>query len=207
MTPTIETELPLTLPYQPMRMTVEQYHDLIGTGMFAANERFELLEGVVVEKMTKNPPHVVTVGRCETALAAQLPPGWHIRKQDPITLADSEPEPDLAVVRGRVEDYGERHPGPEDVALVIEVSDASLVTDRYKAKVYAAAGILAYWIVNLPERVVEVHSRPQRAAKKNSYAEVSACRNEVEFPLILDGVEIVRIRASELLPSLSVDPQ
>src|SRR5438046_1132038 len=127
MTPTLtDCNLPLLMPYQPMRMSIEQYHHLIDTGMFVTNERFELLEGVVVEKMTKNPP-----------------------SQDLITLADSEPEPDLAVIRGSFEDYGKRHPRSDDVGLVIEISDASLVTDRYKASIYAAAGIPFYLIVNL----------------------------------------------------------
>src|SRR5690242_17800567 len=94
--------LPLTVPYQPMRMTVDQYHHLIDAGMFGENERFELLEGVVVEKMTKKPAHVVACRHCETAIARRLPSGWHVRAQDPITLLGSEPEPDVAIVRGKL---------------------------------------------------------------------------------------------------------
>jgi hypothetical protein len=202
MTPTLNTcDLPLTIPYQPMRMTVAQYHHLIDTGMFASNERYELLEGVVVEKMTKNPPHVVARARCEAVLAALLPAGWHIRSQDPITLADSEPEPDRAVVRGTLEDYSLRHPRGTDIGLLIEIADASLVTDRYKANIYAADAIPAYWIVNLPERVVEVHSRPQGTGKKAAYADIRSVQPQDQFPFILDGVEVAAIRAGDLLPA------
>lgn len=72
------------------------------------------------------------------------------------TLANSEPEPDVAIVRGRLDDFSSRHPGPNDVSLVVEVADKTLVTDRFKAQLYAGAGIPVYWIVNLSERAIEV---------------------------------------------------
>jgi Uma2 family endonuclease len=182
-----------------MRMTVEQYHELIAKGWFAANERFELLEGVVVEKITKNPAHVVVNRRCEQLLASLLPPGWHIRSQDPITLKSSEPEPHLAVVRGQFEDYATRHPGGADIGLVIEVADASLVTDRFKGEIYAAAGIPWYWIVNIPGRVVELHASPTNAGEKPNYTDVRRCGLSDDVPLVLDGREIGRVKVSEIL--------
>lgn len=191
--------LPLTVPYQPMRMTVEQYHELIAKGAFAGNERFELLEGVVVEKMTNNPTHVIVNRRCEQLLASLLPPGWHIRSQDPIILTSSEPEPDLAVVRGQFDDYATRHPGGIDVALVVEVADASLVTDRFKSEVYAEAGIPWYWILNIPGRVVELHACPTTTGEKPSYADVRRCGLNDEIPLLLEGQEIGRLKVSQLL--------
>lgn len=182
-----------------MRMTIDQYHDLIAMGAFAGNERFELLEGVVVEKMTKNPAHVVVNRRCEQILASLLPPGWHIRNQDPITLTRSEPAPDVAVVRGQIDDYAARHPSGIDVALVVEVADASLVTDRFKSEVYAEAGIPWYWILNIPGRVVELHASPATTGEKSSYAEVRRCGLNEEVPLILEGREIGRLKVSQLL--------
>lgn len=195
-----DCHLPLTVPYQPMRMTVEQYHNLIDAGTFAENERFELLEGVIVEKMTKKPAHVLACGRCEALIARWLPSGWHIRSQDPITLAGSEPEPDVAVVRGKLDDYGARHPNGDEVALIVEVAETSLVTDRYKAQIYAAAGIPCYWIVNLPERVVEVYAMPNRRGKRLVYSEPKRCQAEDEIPVIIEGNEVGRIRAGDLLP-------
>ena len=201
MTPTLTSpELPLTLPYEPMRITVEDYHDLIDKGAFAQNERCELLEGVVVERITKNPPHVVANRRCEMLVTRRLPPGWHVRSQDPLTMANSEPEPDLAIVRGQMEDYAARHPSGTDVALVVEVSDTSLVTDRYEAEIYAAAGIPCYWIMNLPERVVEVYTSPAIAGEKAAYSDVRRCANDDEISIWLDGQEVARLKASELLP-------
>lgn len=182
-----------------MRMTIEQYHGLIAKGWFAANERFELLEGVVVEKMTKNPTHVIVNRRCEQVIARLLSPGWHIRSQDPITLSSSEPEPDLAIVRGQFEDYATRHPNGADVGLVIEVADASLVTDRFKAEIYAGAGIPWYWIVNIPGRVVELHAQPTTTGEKPHYADVRRCGLSDEVPLVLDGQEIAQIKVGELL--------
>jgi hypothetical protein len=182
-----------------MRLTVDQYHDLIAKGAFAGNERCELLEGVVVEKMTKTPAHVVVNRRCEQVLASLLPQGWHVRSQDPITLAGSEPEPDLAIVRGQIEDYARRHPSGGEIGMVVEVADASLVTDRFKSEIYAEAGIPWYWILNIPGRVVELHGSPTRAAAKASYADVRRYGLNDEVPFVLDGGEIARVKVSRLL--------
>lgn len=100
-------------------------------------------------------------GQLEALLGERIAPGWHVRNQAPVTLSESEPEPDLTVVRGSRGDYRTRHPGAQDVALVIEVPDTTLATDRLKARTYAAAGIAEYWIVNLADRCVEVHRNPK----------------------------------------------
>jgi Uma2 family endonuclease len=84
-----------------------------------------------------------------------------VRSQDPITLADSEPEPDLAVVRGQVRHYQSRHPLASDIGLVVEVADSSVDRDRiWKREIYARAGLPVYWLINLQEKTVEVYSRP-----------------------------------------------
>lgn len=81
--------------------------------------------------------------------------------QEPITTTDSEPEPDLSVVRGSPRDYFLHHPRPEDVTLVVEVSDTTLVQDRnIKRRLYAAAAIPVYWLVNLPDNQIEVYTHP-----------------------------------------------
>src|SRR6266540_3383250 len=107
-------------PEEPVfRLTVEQYHTMIEAGVLTDDDPVELLEGILVFKMPKKPNHRLAVRLLTSALDAMLPSGWHFQAQEPITLADGEPEPDGAVVRGNPRDYSTRHPGPEDVALVI----------------------------------------------------------------------------------------
>src|SRR5262249_5419467 len=104
--------------------------------------------------------HDRAVGLIEEALRAALGPGWLIRSQGPIALAeDSEPEPDIAVIRGARRDFGREHPARP--ALIVEVAESSLALDRgRKAGLYARASIADYWILNLVDRVLEVYRRP-----------------------------------------------
>ena len=111
-------------------LSVRHYHEMIRSGILTAGDPVELLEGLLVVKMAKNPRHTAATQAVRRAVERLLPAGWHVRARDPITLADSEPEPDVAVVRGGPERYEDRHPGPRDVGLVIETADASLERDR-----------------------------------------------------------------------------
>lgn len=127
-------------PFPIARFSVEQYHRMIESGAFTENDRLELIEGWVVQQMAKGPGHEYAVGQGEDLLRARMPAGWHVRNQAPITLANSEPELDLAIVRGDRGAYRRRHPIPSEVALVVEVSDTTLDTDRVKGKTYGSAG-------------------------------------------------------------------
>jgi Uma2 family endonuclease len=141
------------------RMSVDRYHEMIEAGVLGPDDRVELLEGLLVDKMTIDPPHRIATRLTRLALESAVPEGWYVEEQKPLTFADSEPEPDVAVIRGDTRQYRDRHPGPADVMLVVEVSDASLRRDRkVKKRIYARAGIPLYWIVNLVERCVEVYS-------------------------------------------------
>jgi Uma2 family endonuclease len=123
-----ETEV----PSEPIhRLTVQQYRAMGRTGILTSEDRVELLEGWLVEKMTKNPPHRIATRRARVALERVVPAGWYVDTHEPITTADSEPEPDVAVIRGRTEDYPDRNPGADHVALIVEVADATLVRDRH----------------------------------------------------------------------------
>ena len=124
-------------------ITVEQYHQLGAAGIIS--ERTELLRGVILGKMTKSPLHVYLVARIVEWLRGALAAGHYVRKEEPLTLADSEPEPDAAVVQGKAEDYRAQHPTKAE--LVIEVAIATVDLDQEKAAVYATAGIPEYWIV------------------------------------------------------------
>jgi len=147
------------------RLSIEQYHAIIKAGILTDDDSVELLEGWLVFKMPKNPPHRATTRLFRTALENILPAGWYVDSQEPITLSNSEPEPDIVVVRGDTRQYLDRHPGAEDIALIIEESDTTLQRDRtVKKRIYARAGISIYGIVNLVEEQVEVYSQPKRGS-------------------------------------------
>lgn len=199
----IADPLPLVVPYQPARLSVADYHKLIACGTLAENHRLELLRGVVVEKMTHNPLHAALVGILQGLLDALLPTGFHTRSQVPITLSDSEPEPDVTIARGQRSDFLQRHPGSSETPLVIEVAASSLVTDRFKAEIYAEAGIPCYWIVNLPERQVEVFTQPALTAEGPRYTSRHDYQPGDSISVVLDDGEIGVIAAVELLPVLT----
>lgn len=185
------------------RLTLAQYHEMIRTGILTASDQVELLEGWLVYKMPKNPPHSLAGDLVRAALSAVLPIGWHVKAQDPITLADSdsEPEPDLAIVRGSLRDYRDRHAGAEDVALVVEVSDSTLERDRsLKKRLYARAGIPVYWIINLVERQVEVFTEPSGFAEAPDYAQRYEYSLTEAVPVLIEKREIGLIPVRELLP-------
>jgi Uma2 family endonuclease len=123
--------------------------------------------------------------------------------QSPITFERSEPEPDLAVVRGSHADYKRRHPRPSEVGLLIETSDSSLALDRTdKRPIYADARIPCYWIINLVDRQVEVYSEPLPAtdAAPARYAQQAMFGENDKAPLVLDGRTILEIAVRDVLP-------
>jgi Uma2 family endonuclease len=194
--------LPPAVPSDPIwRFSVGEYHEMIRAGILIDGDPVELLDGWLVTKMTKKPPHSVATRRVRHALERIIPQGWFVDSQEAITLATSEPEPDAAVVRGDDGDYVDHHPGPKDVALVVEVADVSLKRDRtLKKRLYAQAGIPAYWIVNLVERCVEVFTDPATSADPPDYRQHRVFAASEEVPLIVDGREVGRIPANAVLP-------
>ncbi len=195
--------LPLVIPYRPARLTVATYHKLIETLELTENNRFELLKGVLVEKLTHNPLHSNLIRILQALLMPMLPQGFLFNSQLPITLSDSEPKPDISITRGNAAEFFTRHPGPADISLVIEVSSTSLLTDRYKAEIYAEAGIPWYWIVNLAARRVEVYSQPTPTADGLRYGAPQIYQPGELIPVIVDGRELGTLAAAELLPEIS----
>jgi Uma2 family endonuclease len=188
-------------PVPVIRFSVAQYHRLIDQGYFNDDDRFELLEGWIVPKMTRNPPHDVAIDLATDVLRNLTPRGWRVRGQSAVTTAESEPEPDLAVVRGDARDYVERHPGPGDMALVVEVADSSLGRDRgIKKRIYARAGVPVYWIVNLAERIVEVYTDPTGPGEAPTFANRRDFGPDEAVPVVIDGREVGRVVARDLLP-------
>ncbi|HYO08894.1 MAG TPA: Uma2 family endonuclease [Tepidisphaeraceae bacterium] len=152
-------------PQQPMRrFSVDEYHRMIEAGILTEADRVELLEGWIVAKMVHNPRHDATVDRTQDALRRRLSSAWRVRVRSAITTPESEPEPDIAVAIGPASRYEARHPEPGEIALLVEVAESSLPSDRgIKARLYARAGIRQYWIVNVVDQVVEVHLLPTGA--------------------------------------------
>ena len=187
------------------RFTVAQYHELIDAGILGENDRIELLEGDILHMSPKGPRHVFAVQELSARLAPLLPADWRLRVQDPLTLAESEPEPDLTIVRGSRRDYSARHPGAGEVGVVIEVVDTSLELDRgVKQRVYAAAGIPVYWLVNLAARNVEVFSLPSSIDEQTpaSYQSRRVLEDQGAIEIELAGQRLGEIRIADLLPPL-----
>jgi Uma2 family endonuclease len=195
--------LPAILPPLPVRrFTVDEYHQMIQAGVLGEDDDVELLEGWIVPKMARNPAHDAVVS---IVLVDVLPPrilkGWFCRGQSAITTTDSEPEPDVALVRGSARDYLDRHPSPTDMALVIEVANSSLSRDRTdKARLYAAAAVPVYWIVNLIDHQVEVYTDPTGPDAWPVYRVRQDYHVGDLVPFVMDGCDLGPIPASELLP-------
>jgi len=174
---------------------------MIRSGILGEDDPVELINGCLVTKMPKSPLHSTTTGLLEEAITRLLPSGWCLRVQEPVTTSDSEPEPDLALVRGRRRDFARRHPTPKEVVLVVEVADTSLVRDRtIKKHLYAATRIPQYWIVDLTERSVEVHARPTGTGGSATYRSKKVFKPGQRIPLRLDGRIVGGIDAGEIFP-------
>jgi Uma2 family endonuclease len=183
------------------RISVEQYHQMIGAGVLGEDEPVELLDGIMVEKMPKKPHHSLATGLLRDALVLLLPAGWFVNDEQPVTTDTSEPEPDIAVVKGKRRDFRDRHPGPQDSALVAEVADSSLTRDRgLKKALYARAGVPVYWIVNLIDSQIEVYTAPTTARAEPDYDQRQDCKSGDSVPVVIEGQEIGRLQVSDLLP-------
>lgn len=155
-----------------LALTVEQLRRMIEAGILSEGTPVELIDGILVRKdrseagggdrMAHGPRHAFALTGLQHVAARIESAGLLVRMQLPLTLSPSdEPEPDMVVVRGRREAFAGCHPGPSDVALVVEVADSSLDYDRTtKQRLYAQHGIPVYWILNLPERRFEVYDQP-----------------------------------------------
>ncbi|PYN42928.1 MAG: hypothetical protein DME00_27970 [Candidatus Rokuibacteriota bacterium] len=190
-----------TYPVRTRRWTRAEYDRLIDIGVFLPGEPLELLGGELIVSEPQGSAHYTAIGLVEDALRSALGPGWLVRSQGPIELDDeSEPEPDIAVMRGDRRSYSHRHPSRP--ALVLEVAESSLAFDReHKGSLYARARLDDYWIVNLVDRVVEIYRRPvpdTSAPFGSRYAskEVLSAESSVEL-LEVPGA---RILVSDLLP-------
>jgi Uma2 family endonuclease len=190
-------------PRSLYRFSLEKYEAMVRSGVFTNRDRLELIEGYLVAKMTKYPPHSVSSELCRVRLDRILPPGWHLRIEKPIRIPSraSMPEPDLVVTRGEIRDYRARDPEPADVALVIEVAESSLDDDRdVMSRIYGGGGVTLYWIVNLVDGQIEVYSGPSGSSEPLGYRHCEVYRSGQEVPLVIEGTEVGRIPVADLLP-------
>jgi Uma2 family endonuclease len=171
---------------------------MIQIGLLDKRDRVELIEGLLVVKLRKTPRHVVAGKQGFDALARVAPPGWYVAKEDPVIASDwSEPEPDLSLVRGQPRDYLQRRVTAGDVALVVEIAESSLTTDRSEmGRLYAASGIPYYWIVNLVDGQLEVYTGPGPAGYQNR----QDLKPGQDIPVVVDGIEVGRIPVADILP-------
>ena len=182
------------------KFSVARYQRMIETGILTADDKVELLENYVVPKLPRNPRHDSAVQGILRPVLRVLPPNWDVRIQSAITLSDSQPEPDFALVRGSAADYVNHHPESADIGQLIEVADPSLLRDqRDKTRVYARAGIAVYWIVNLVEQRVEVYAQPSGPTPVPAYGSLQTYQAVDAIPLMLDGVLVGTLAVADLL--------
>lgn len=174
--------------------TVDEYYRMAEAGIFSEDDRVELIEGEIIKMSPIGSPHAGCVKRLNGLFSEKLGSRAILSVQDPIRLSETtEPQPDIALLIPRADFYSQRHPQPQEVLLLIEVSDTTIEYDReVKIPLYAAAGIIEVWIVSLAEELIEVYRQPLT----NSYAEFRQFRRSENispssFPDVILSVDEV----------------
>jgi Uma2 family endonuclease len=159
----------MAIPFPRRPLTVEMYHALAEKGLLGEGDRVELINGDLVPMSPLGSPHSACVRRLDKQLHRLRLAEVQISIQNPVQLNEqSEPEPDVAILKHREDFYEAAHPRPQDVLLLIEVADSSLEKDRsIKLEGYAQAGIAEYWIINLVDRQIEIYTQPQDQVYKS----------------------------------------
>jgi Uma2 family endonuclease len=185
-------------PASIYRLTVDQYEAMVAAGLFSKRDRLHLIDGILVTKMTKNPPQAVACELTRDSLLRILRTGWRVTTAAPIRIPEyNEPEPDITVGRGNARDaeYRRRHPEPGDVGLIVEVADTSLKADFKAANICARAGVPVYGVINLVDRQVTVFSDPGPAG----YRSAEHLMVGHAIPVAIDSVEVGRIDIAAIL--------
>lgn len=183
------------------RFSVEEYHAMASAGILAPDERVELIDGEIIEMSPIGSRHAACVRRLARFFHRAVGRRALVGVQDPIRLGDrSEPEPDLSLLTYREDFFADRHPGPEEVLLLVEVADTSLAYDRrVKLPLYARHDIVEVWLVDLEGRSVEVHRRPGG----DGYAESRVHGPRVDGPgaiLSPEGLPELELAVRRILP-------
>ncbi len=183
------------------RITLDEYRRRSALGEFSGSKSAELLEGVIVPKARQSLRHEAALEKIQEVLGKLLPNGWHLRIQQPLATApNSQPEPDAAVVRDALDGYEGRSPTPQDVAIVIEAADASLLIDRRaKNRIYARANIPNYWLLNLLDSQLEVFTSPSGPVQLPAYQEERTYRMDDRVDVVVLE-DIGSLRVGDLMP-------
>ena len=171
------------------RWTVEQYHRLAEVNLIDASEKIELIDGKLIYTAPIGRHHIAYVNKIEEWLKEQLGKQAIVQVQNPIVLNKySEPEPDISVLRRTENFYFDQSPDPEDIYLVIEISDTTLEKDRtIKMEQYAKSGIAEYWIINIQGEQMEIHLSPQ----EDGYGSIQHLKKGQKFKSLLLGEILV----------------
>jgi Uma2 family endonuclease len=182
-----------------LRWTVKEFHHLAQANILDPDKRTELIAGQILLMAAKGTPHVIALALLADLLKTLLGLQALVRTQDPVQLDDySEPEPDLAIVRGGLLDYLEHHPQPSDVLFIAEVADSTLKRDcEVKDKVYAQAGIPDYWVLDVKKRKLHIYREPT----PSGYAYHLVCSEPSEVALL--AFPEITVQLSDILPPKS----
>jgi len=177
-----------------VRMTVEEFEKTD----FYDDIRVELIDGYIVRRDEMKPAHAVVTGRLRRRIDRMLPAGWSTREDKPVRIPPLyEPLPDIATVRGDDENYLDHHPGPGDIAFLVEISDATLSTDQgKKLAAYAQNDVPVYWIVNLVDCQVGFYAGPGA----DGYSACVTYKPGESVPVVVEGREVGRIAVTDILP-------
>jgi Uma2 family endonuclease len=178
------------------RLTVDDYHRMSRAGILHEDDRVELIEGELIEMAVIGSHHFATVNKLNRQFSDEAGDTYIVSVQNPVRLSrHSEPQSDLALLRPHADQYASGLPGPEDVLLIVEVSDSTVTADRkVKLPLYAAAGIPDAWLVNIPRRSVEVHLEP----RGGRYQQVTVFRKGERIPLMV--LPEVSVAVEDILP-------
>lgn len=164
------------------RITCSDYHRMVDVGILDPDERIELIHGELIEMTPSGPLHSSVISRMHRLLQRRLGDNAIIFAQSPISIPPySEPEPDLAIVLWQSDFYATKHPEPDTIFWLVEVSDTSLAKDEVvKAPLYAAAGIPVLWLVNIPSHQLEVFSGPSKLGYQHH--QVFQVTDQIQLP-------------------------
>lgn len=171
------------------KLNLDEFHRMVEAGVFTPEQRIELLEGELFDMAPIGPAHSGTTNYLTQALYQVVGTQAVVSVQNPIMLGDdSEPQPDLALLRPRGDFYKNSHPGADDILLLVEIADTSVSTDRdYKIPLYARHGIPEVWLLDVKHRQLEIHRKPEQGRYQQVYTaktDESICLSQ------LPGIEL-----------------
>ena len=183
------------------RFTARQFWKMIDLGLFQDDSHVQLIRGQVF-CMTKHEPHSFTVRRAAKLLATFLPEGFYARKEETMRHdVRSVLEPDVAVVPGSEDVFQPEAPRTSEAVLILEICASSRTVDyRDKVRLYASAGVPVYWVVDVDRRRIDVFPQPEGSGREAAYARHDVYPEGSPAPVVIDGNEVGRIAAKDVLP-------